>query len=87
VWSLAWIKNRSFDPRRPKRATDSAQGTEARRRSVLQLKAGHALTAAHLKRIKSREDDQCRWWHRTRQTREHLFKHCSLWRPEEGHEG
>jgi len=45
-----------------------------------QLKTGHALTATHLKWIKLREGDQCWWCCRSRQTREHLFKHCNRWR-------
>ena len=44
------------------------------------LKTGHALTATHLKWIKLREDDQCWWCCRSRQTWEHLFKHCNRWR-------
>ena len=48
------------------------------------LKSGHAPTGPHLKRFRHREDDMC-WWcgGRAVQTREHLFRHCSLWKDQQ----
>jgi ribonuclease HI len=48
-----------------------------------QLKTTHALTGAHLKRIKTIDDDRC-WWcnNRERQTVQHLLKDCKRWRQE-----
>ena len=52
---------------------------------VYQLKSGHALTGVYLKSTENRPDDHC-WWcdpennSGTRQTRDHLFKHCYKWK-------
>jgi hypothetical protein len=46
----------------------------------LQLKVGHALTAIYLKRIKKRESLECWWCKHERQTRDHLFKWCKMWK-------
>ena len=49
-----------------------------------QLKSGHALTGVYLKCTGNRPDGHC-WWCDpenigTRQTRDHLFKHCYKWK-------
>ena len=36
-----------------------------------------------MKKIKKQEDDQCWWCFRSKQTQEHLFKHCSTWRSQQ----
>jgi len=36
-----------------------------------------------MKQIKKHEDDQCCGCFRSKQTRKHLFKHCSTWRPQQ----
>jgi len=50
------------------------------------LKSGHAPGGTYLKRFGHRDDDKC-WWcgggSRTAQTREHLFRHCSLWKEQQ----
>lgn len=45
--------------------------------AFFQMACGHALTGAHLKRFKLREEDGCGWCNgRTKQTRGHLFGQC-----------
>ena len=48
-----------------------------------QLKTGHCLTGQYLNWTKNRPTPQC-WWcrHRT-QTRDHLFKECPEWKPQQ----
>jgi hypothetical protein len=51
------------------------------------LKCRHAPTGVYLKRLGHREDDKC-WWcggggRTAAQMREHLFRHCSLWRDQQ----
>jgi len=84
-WSLARIKNPRFDTKRLRQTTDPTPAKAPKRIAArfYQLKTGHALTATHLKWIKLREDDQCWWCCRSRQTREHLFKHCTRWRAQQ----
>jgi len=53
-----------------------------------QLKSGHALMGVYLKSTDNRPDDHC-WWcdpeniSGTRQTRDHLFKHCYKWKDQQ----
>ena len=48
-----------------------------------QLKTGHCLTGQYLNWTKSRPTPQC-WWCRYRtQTRDHLFKECPEWKPQQ----
>jgi len=48
-----------------------------------QLKTGHCLTGQYLNWTKSRPTPQC-WWCRYRtQTRDHLFKECPNWKPQQ----
>jgi len=84
-WSLARTKTRRFDVRRHKKATDPTPAKAPKRIAArfYQLKSGQALTATHMKKIKKQEDDQCWWCFRSKQTREHLFKHCSTWRSQQ----
>ena len=84
-WSLARIKTRSFDTRRLKKGTDPTPAKAPKRVAAryYQLKTGHALTAIHMKRIKRQENDQCWWCFRSKQTREHLLKHCTPWRAQQ----
>jgi hypothetical protein len=48
----------------------------------LQLKSGHAITAAHLMRIGKAEDARCWWCSGSRQTVAHLLLECRKWRRE-----
>jgi len=48
-----------------------------------QLKTGHGLTGQYLNWTKRRPSPQC-WWCRYRtQTRDHLFKECPEWKPQQ----
>ena len=48
-----------------------------------QLKTGHCLTGQYLNWTKNRPTPQC-WWCRYRtQTRDHLFKECPKWKPQQ----
>jgi len=48
-----------------------------------QLKTGHCLTGLYLNWTKNRPTPQC-WWCRYRtQTRDHLFKVCPEWKPQQ----
>ena len=48
-----------------------------------QLASGHALTAPFLKeKFGWIESDMCWWCTKSRQTREHLFKECLVWKQE-----
>jgi len=48
-----------------------------------QLKTGHCLTGHHLNWTNNRLTPQC-WWCRYRtQTRDHLFKECPEWKPQQ----
>jgi len=48
-----------------------------------QIKTGHCLTWQYLNWTKSRSTPQC-WWYRYRtQTRDHLFKECPKWKPQQ----
>ena len=48
----------------------------------LQLKSGHAITAAYLMRIGKAEGARCWWCNGSRQTVEHLLLECRKWRRE-----
>lgn len=48
----------------------------------LQLKSGHAITAAYLMRIGKAEDARCWWCNGSRQTVDHLLLECRKWRRE-----
>jgi len=49
------------------------------------LKSGHAPTGVYLNRFGHRDDHKCWWCGETvSQTREHLFRHCSRWRDQQG---
>ena len=58
------------------------------RRSAQPHGSTHALTGVHLKSTDNRPDDHC-WWcdHEkysgAQQTRDHLFKHCSMWKDQQ----
>ena len=48
-----------------------------------QLKTGHCLTGQYLNWTKNRPTPQC-WWCRYRmQTRDHLFRECPEWKPQQ----
>ena len=48
-----------------------------------QIKTGHCLTGQYLNWTKNRSTPQC-WWCRYRtQTRDHLFKECPEWKPQQ----
>jgi len=79
-WFLARTKSRRFDVRRRGKAADPAPAKAPKRARFYQLKSGQALMATHMKKIK---DDQCWWCFRSKQTREHLFKHCSTWQSQQ----
>ena len=72
---------------RKKGKPDPTPGRAEKRTALrfYQLKSGHALTGVFLKSTDNRTDDH--WWWRdaeningTRQTRDHLFKHCYKWK-------
>jgi transcription elongation factor Elf1 len=48
-----------------------------------QLKTGHGLTGQYLKWSKSRATAKCGWCPARVQTREHLFKNCPQWKPQQ----
>lgn len=48
----------------------------------LQLKSGHAITAAYLMRIGKAEEARCWWCSNSRQTVKHLLLECRKWRRE-----
>ena len=48
-----------------------------------QLKAGHCLTEQYLNWTKSRPTPQCWWCQYRTQTRDHLFKECPEWKPQQ----
>jgi len=48
-----------------------------------QIKTGHCLTGQYLNWTKNRSTPQC-WWYRYRtQTRDHIFKECPEWKPQQ----
>jgi len=64
---------------------DSAVANSSKRLAsrFYQLKTGHCLTGQHLNWTTSRSTPQC-WWCRARtQTRDHLFKECPEWKPQQ----
>jgi hypothetical protein len=48
-----------------------------------QLKTGHCLTGQYLNWTKSRPTPQCWWCRYKAQTRDHLFKECPKWKPQQ----
>ena len=62
-----------------KHVKDARKSSAAR---YLQLKSGHAITAAHLMRIGKAEDARCWWCSGSRQTVAHLLLECRKWRRE-----
>ena len=48
-----------------------------------QLKTGHCLTGQYLNWTKNRPSPQCWWFRYPTQTREHLFKVCPEWKPQQ----
>jgi len=48
-----------------------------------QLKTGHCLTGQYLNRTKNRPTPQCWWCRYQMQTRDHLFKECPEWKPQQ----
>jgi len=64
---------------------DGALANSSKRIASLfyQLKTGHCLTGQYFNLTKNRPTPQC-WWCRYRmQTREHLFKECPEWKPQQ----
>jgi len=85
-WCYSRIKNLRFSTERlRKKALDPVVAKAPKRIAAryYQLKSGHSLTAPHLKWIKARGDDRCWWCFRSKQTREHLSKHYTLWRSQQ----
>lgn len=62
-----------------KHVKDARKSVAAR---YLQLKLGHAITAAHLMRIGKAEDARCWCCSGSRQTVAHLLLECRKWRRE-----
>jgi len=48
-----------------------------------QLKTGHCRTGQYLKWTKNSNTAECGWCQYRTQTREHLFKNCDRWRPQQ----
>jgi len=48
-----------------------------------QLKTGHCLTGQYLNWTKNRPTPQCWWCRYQTQTRDHLFKECPEWKPQQ----
>ena len=48
-----------------------------------QLKTGHCLSGQYLHWTKNRTTRQCRWCRYRTQTRDHLFKECLEWKPQQ----
>ena len=48
-----------------------------------QIKTGHCLTGQYLNWTKSRPTPQCWWCQYRTQTRDHLFKECPEWKPQQ----
>ena len=47
------------------------------------MKTGHCLTGQHLHWTKNRPTPQCWWCQYRTQTRDHLFKECPEWKPQQ----
>ena len=62
-----------------KHVKDARKALAAR---YLQLKSGHAITAAYLMRIGKAVEARCWWCSSSRQTVEHLLLECRKWRRE-----
>ena len=63
-----------------KAAMESKKSIAAR---FYQLRTGHALMGKYLQRIGKRRDMKCWWCGHEYQTRDHLFKWCKRWKPEQ----
>lgn len=82
--SLSYVKQAVKERWKPKtrlnkHVKDARKSFAAR---YLQLKSGHAITAAHLMRIGKAEDARCWWCSDSRQTVAHLLLECRKWRRE-----
>jgi hypothetical protein len=66
---------------RPSRIVDRSAKRLARR--FYQLKTGHCLTGQYLQGIGSSPSAECGWCSYKMQTREHLFKNCPRWKPQQ----
>jgi len=74
-------KYRMPDSQKPDGAV--ANSTKRLASRFYQLKTGHCLTGQYLNWTKTRTTPQC-WWCRYRtQTRDHLFKECPEWKPQQ----
>lgn len=87
--NLRWVKarqgNRSYrltEKQKPDPTVFAARKTTVSR--FFQLKTSHAHIATYQHRIKQRANALC-WWCKSgaTQTREHLFKRCSRWKPQQ----
>jgi len=71
--------------REPEARRDGAAANSSKRLAsqFYQIKTGHCLTGQYLNWTKSRPSPQC-WWCRCRtQTRDHHFKECPKWQPQQ----
>jgi hypothetical protein len=68
-------------PGRPNRAVAGCSKRLANR--FYQLKTGHCLTGQYLQWAKNRTTGKCGWCSYKVQTREHLFKNCPRWKPQQ----
>ena len=87
VEARQWAGDRTSKKyRMPKsQKTDGAVAGSTKRLAsrFYQIKTGHCLTGQYLNWTKSRSTPQC-WWCRYRtQTRDHLFKECPEWKPQQ----
>jgi hypothetical protein len=64
---------------------DSTVANSAKRLAsrFYQLKTGHCLTGQYLNWTKSQATAQCWWCRHQTQTRDHLFKECPEWKPQQ----
>lgn len=82
--SLSYVKQAVKERWKPtmrlnKHVKDARKALAAR---YLQLKSGHAITAAYLMRIGKAVEARCWWCSSSRQTVEHLLLECRKWRRE-----
>jgi hypothetical protein len=83
-WAEARVKTKKY--RAPGKQQPSGllkRGSKRLAGRFHQLKTGHCLTGQYLKWARKRVTAKCGWCPCKVQTREHLFKNCPRWKPQQ----
>ena len=84
TWSRNRVKGKKYQMRKTMHQNNMvARGPKRLAGRFHQLKTGHCRTGQYLKWTKNSDTAECGWCQYKTQTREHLFKNCDKWRPQQ----